>query len=399
MIRPTSSSRAHNPAADAGLLLIRLGLMILAFCAPMSTFFSRRLIFTLVPIGALLIILGALLRAEEGGLMRIIEQLPTPPLLIASALLGWIALSLFWTPMARAASEHWLKMCSTAGLAACACACLPSHSKVSNLNILPISTAMAALIILTLGLLHPLDGSDGGDSALQRTAIILSMTGWPAMAAFAVRSRWAAVGGLAVAIVFAIIAVWSQELLISTTISAAVFAISLYRPSITGQILGWLFAACLVLAPAGAIFFLIAPFDINPSGFFGSFIFWSTIIQIDGPRLITGHGFDAVMHGITNGLPLDRAPHSLVFEIWYELGIVGAMLGAVLIRAAYAAADRFTHPGAEPFVVACLTQIIIYLFCGITFAQLWFMTVLALTLIFLAVLAKGQYQIVRPRLP
>jgi len=30
---------------------------------------------------------------------------------------------------------------------------------------------------------------------------------------------------------------------------------------------------------------------------------------------------------------------------------------------------------------------------------LWFLTTLALTIILLAVLAKGQYQIVRPRLP
>jgi hypothetical protein len=163
--------------------------------------------------------------------------------------------------------------------------------------------------------------------------------------------------------------------------------------------LGWFFAACLVLAPALPILFLIVPIDTDAQSFAGHLAFWGQIIQLDGPRLITGHGFDAVMHGIAIGLPLDRAPASVVFEIWYELGVVGAMLGAVLIRAAFALADRFQHPGAEPFVVACLTHIIALMVLGVTPAQLWFLTVMALIIIMLGLLAHGQYQIIRPRLP
>jgi hypothetical protein len=399
MIRPASPPRAQNPAAQAGLLLIRLGIMILAFCTPMSAIISRRLIFTLVPVGAVLIIFGSLLAGEDNFRARIRDQLTTPFVYISLAIMGWTALSLLWTPMAGAASEHWLKMFGTAGIAGLACACLPTHTKISNLNILPISIAITAIVILTLGFALPLEAPDPAGSTLQRAAILLALAGWPAMAALAVRQRWALVGALAIALVFAVIAVWSGVLLLASAGGAAAFALSRYRPLIAAQILGWAFAGLLVLAPALPIFFLITPFQHDATNILAPFIFWGDIIQIDGPRLITGHGFDAVIRGLSIGLPLDHAPNSIIFELWYELGVVGAVLGAVLIRSAFALIDRFTHPCAEPFALACVTHILILMVLGITLAQLWFLTTLALTIILLAVLAKGQYQIVRPRLP
>lgn len=399
MIRAASSLPSRDPAGQAGLLLIRLGLMLLAFGTSVSAVFSRRLLFTLVPVGAVLIIIGALLKSDDDYVQRILSQLATPFVYISLAMMGWSALSLIWTPMAGAASEHWLKMAGTAGLAGFACACLPAHTKISNLNILPISTAGAALLIFVVCILQPTSAPDPAMSTLQRAAIIVALIGWPAMAALGVRQRWAWVGGLAVAIAFALIAVWSGLILCASALSAGAFALSLYRPSLVGQILGWFFAALLILAPLIPMLCLVLPVPRDGQGLLGAFTFWAEIIQIDGPRLITGHGFDAVLRGISIGLPLDRAPNSVVFEIWYELGVVGAILGAVLIRTAFALADRFSHPGAEPFVVACLTHIIIFMMIGITAAQLWFLTTLALTIILLAVVAKGQYQIVRPRVP
>ena len=66
-----------DPAADAALLLIRLGLFVLAFAVPLSAVVSRRAVFTLLPIGAGLLLLAATLQTRVPVARRVARGLST----------------------------------------------------------------------------------------------------------------------------------------------------------------------------------------------------------------------------------------------------------------------------------------------------------------------------------
>ncbi len=52
---------------------------------------------------------------------------------------------------------------------------------------------------------------------------------------------------------------------------------------------------------------------------------WADIIMADPLRLVTGHGIEtALRNRISSALDVS-APTSLIFEVWYELGVLGAL--------------------------------------------------------------------------
>jgi O-antigen ligase len=64
------------------------------------------------------------------------------------------------------------------------------------------------------------------------------------------------------------------------------------------------------------------------------------VIAADGARIFTGHGLDTATRGIAYGYLPARTPHSLLFEVWYELGIVGAALAALFTYRIFMALGR-----------------------------------------------------------
>ncbi len=58
---------------------------------------------------------------------------------------------------------------------------------------------------------------------------------------------------------------------------------------------------------------------------------WADIIQADPLRLVTGHGVEtALRNRISSALDVS-APTSLIFEVWYELGVLGALALTVAV--------------------------------------------------------------------
>ena len=51
--------------------------------------------------------------------------------------------------------------------------------------------------------------------------------------------------------------------------------------------------------------------------------------------MITGHGFNFVGSGFWHGYLPAQAPHSILFETWTDLGLIGALAGAALTYLAY----------------------------------------------------------------
>jgi hypothetical protein len=117
-------------------------------------------------------------------------------------------------------------------------------------------------------------------------------------------------------------------------------------------------------------------------------LIWSDLIVSQWPRLITGHGFDFVHQGLSFGYLPERAPRSLLFVIWYDLGLAGAAGFMVLIVQAFRSAGAIAAKTA-PALLAGLVAILTIAILGIAASQIWWVTLLDCDVIAFALLSKG----------
>ena len=113
-------------------------------------------------------------------------------------------------------------------------------------------------------------------------------------------------------------------------------------------------------------------------------------------RLLTGYGLEAALRGRGSGLLPADAPYSLLFEIWFDLGLVGAVAGAVALHGAVLAATR-SHPPLTPGALAAFVAAFMMTAMGVATTQMWWVTTLIVVpLIFIAI-ARGQFRTKRPK--
>ena len=117
-------------------------------------------------------------------------------------------------------------------------------------------------------------------------------------------------------------------------------------------------------------------------------LIWSDLIVSQWPRLITGHGFDFVHQGLSFGYLPERAPRSLLFVVWYDLGLAGAAGLTVLVMLAFRSAGAIAAKAA-PALLAGLVAILTIAILGIATAQIWWVTLLDCDAIAFALLAQG----------
>ena len=149
------SRASEDPALDAGDLLVRLGLTVLAVVVPVSVVLSRRAMFSLIPIGAGILLIGGLLLPQVDVRGRLKAMILSAPGLSGIAVVGWCALSLLWTPFPADAAERLWKLGGTVALVAFTIALLPERTKTSNLYLFPLGLAAAALTTVAAMLLSP----------------------------------------------------------------------------------------------------------------------------------------------------------------------------------------------------------------------------------------------------
>jgi hypothetical protein len=395
---PVASTRRRfdDPAQEAAGLLIRLGVAVLAIGVPCGAIFSRRLIFSLMPVGAALVLLGVVLSPKRADMERLRAVLSSPTALTAFFLLGWAGLTLIWTPFSGLAAERYFKTAGTLLLAGLTAGCLPSHTKTSNLYLLPIGLGVAALATLAIGALAPAGSSatDIESSTLDRAALTLTMLLWPALGALAVRDRWASAGALAVAVAIAIIAVWTPTALAALSFGAITFSLATTAPQRVGRVLGLTFGALVMIAPA--IPLALAPLcRTSVTAFAKAMQTAEQIVLGEGLRLVTGHGLDAAQRSVSIGFLPASTPRSAIFEVWYEFGLVGALALALLIVLTFRSAAMSPRP-ASAFLLAGLVCGVIIGLSGLVTAQLWWITLLAVAGVQFALVVKGQYRSVRP---
>ena len=382
---------------------MRLGLALLAIGVPCGAVGSRRLVFSLMPVGAALLVLGALLAPSRDMRRQWQATFLTPTALTALFLLGWMALSLLWSPFAGTGLERMLKTGGTAALAALTVALLPERTKTSNLYLLPIGVGAAATATILVAFLAPgasqLRGADIEGSAIERAALTLIMMMWPALGALAIRERWSSAGALSVAVAAAAIAVWTPISLVALALGAITFGMAASRPRATSIALAGIFFALFAAAPViGLVGGLVATrLHVDPDGPFGSFPVWADLVRHEGIRLLTGHGLDMTTRGVTYQYLPAHTPRSLLFEVWYDLGAVGAIASGVVAARAFLAAARATQP-LGPFLTASLVSGLVVAISGLSTAQLWWITLLAVVGIAFGLVVRGQYRTQRPRL-
>jgi hypothetical protein len=393
---PYPVNRQDDPAADAAGLLLRIGLAILAVALPVAAVLSRRAVFSLMPVGSVLILAAAVVSPSPGSLTRLRNALRSPVGLASLFLLGWAALSLLWTPFLNLAAERLFKVAGTVILVTMAGAFLPERTRVANLYLFPVGLSIATLmaIFVALRLLFFAPGAYETESlTADRAAITLVAFLWPSLAALTARQRFIWGGVLAVATAVALVLSWTPVALAALAAGALTVVISMSQPKQASRILSLVIASIILFAPLMALAISLHLGD--QPGIFEPSAIWGRMITTELPRLFTGHGLDTAIRGISMGYLPPQTPRGILFECWYELGIVGAIATAVVAAFAFWLAGA-SHPGVAPFLLAGLVSTLTIAIWSENSAQIWWVSLLgAVSIVFVCVL-RGQYRTSRP---
>jgi len=388
-----------DPAVEAARFLCRVALIILLILTPAAELVAHGTLYVLLPIGATILVIAGWL---SGGLRErhLGAALLTPIGLAALFLTFWSGLSLAWTPFPAEAGARFGSALGTGLVVLLAIAALPERTKASNLYLLPIGVALTAGATGLVVLFGPASfraGSNPDYTLAQRCLVSVSILLWPALGALALRERWLMAAGLALVVTAAALVDFLQIALVAVAMGAIVYAIAMTHALRTAQVLAFGFAALVLLAPILALVMLLLA-DLAQLPQSGPLISFADMAIRQWPRLVTGHGFGFVPRAIEIGaLPADT-PRSILFTVWYELGLLGAVAFAVLGVRVFLAAGRAPPLVAPPLLAGLVAGLTIALW-GAETTQLWWMTLNGLDAIAFALLFKGHRRARRPAAP
>ena len=388
-----AAPRHFDPARGAARLLGWIGFTTLMVGAPLVGVLSRHALFVLLPIGAGLLLAAFLLTVSSDGLESFREAL-RQPIGLAVAFLGfWMGLSLLWTPFPSEAIARYAATVVTALAAALIVAHVPERRARPTLYLMPGGVAVTAVLTLGMALLGPPSfrgGTEFDSSLLERSVLTLVILVWPALGALAAFGRWTWAMLLAM-LVFAVVTVVSAKLAMAVfALGALTFALAGGDARRTGRATATLFGVLMIVGPA--LPFLLAPaaaaVPMVGKSTLAAMTDWRDLVTSDGVRLITGHGLDTARRGVVLGYLPPHTPRSILFEVWYELGILGALaLAGVLALGFRAAADAASF--VAPALLAGFVATFAVAFFGVATAQLWFVTLVALQAVGFGLLCRS----------
>ncbi|MEE1612293.1 peptide ABC transporter permease [Microvirga sp. CF3016] len=396
MIRPIS--QAANPSADAAAVLRRLGFAILFFAVPLAALFTRRALVVMAPLAVILLVLASVLDGSARNAWDKLTTLAVSPGGVAGlVLLLWAGLSLLWTPFLPQASERLLNVTGMVLMGLGGYLAVPERMRSANLYLLPIGVGLAAMIAIVLAIMG---GSrfDPDSLSLERGMLMLVLLLWPAIAWLHSRGRNLEAIGLALAVAVCSLLTRDGLPLYGLAAGAVVFVITAWNPVSGSRLIGFVMAGLLLFAPL--LPFILKPFAANLLGANSSTTLalevWRQIILGEPLRLLTGHGLETALRGRFFGLMPPSAPSTLLFEIWYELGLVGTVAGSVLLYQAVVGAKSHratVAPGimaafACTFALGCL---------GIGTTQVWWFTALVVLVLIFVAIERGQFRTKRPK--
>ena len=218
------------------------------------------------------------------------------------------------------------------------------------------------------------------------------------------RDRWLAAALLAVGVTIAALSAWTSIALAALAVGALAFSAATWHPLRIAKFLSIAVALLLLLGPA-VPFLLHVPLAVLTDRFgaqapgladvSASVRTWASIVAGDPLRLLTGHGFDMSGPAAVSGFIPSPAPRSLLFEAWYELGLVGAVGAAIFAAGAFLAVGR-ASPIVAPFLIAELMAALTVALWGSDTTQLWWITFLGVATVSFVHVVRGQYRTDRP---
>ncbi|MBF9233351.1 peptide ABC transporter permease [Microvirga alba] len=396
MVRP--AALLDDPSANAAAMLRRLGFATLFFGIPLAALFTRRALVVLAPVAVILLVLAA---ALDGGARNVGEKLVAVVISTAGiagmVLLLWTGLSLIWTPFMPHAAERLFNLVGMALMALAGYLAMPDRMRSANLYILPVGVGLAALTGIAVALRGP-EGLDQDGQSLERGMIMLVLLLWPAVTWL--HSRGRNLEALLLAIIVALGALLTTDpvSLQGLAVGAVIFAITAASPGFGARLTAWSMAGLLLLAPA--LPFIVKPLAVSLFGpaspTVASLDAWALVILDEPLRLITGHGLETALRGRFLGLIPPTSPYSFLFEIWYELGLIGAAAGAVLLYSSVIGAGGH-RPVLGPGIMAAFATAYALGCFGIGTAQLWWFSALIVVVLDFVAIERGQFRTKRPK--
>ena len=390
----------RDEAADASHFFARIAYAVLGLGAPVGVVIHPLALFVIFPIGVALILMSAILEGPAGLTGRILRAFRIPAFVALIAGLGWATLSVLWTPYPVSAAQHALKLALLIAATLLAVAAPRENARATDLYLFPIGVVFGMATMAAMGLAHILTGA-ADDAGLASGAVALAVLLFPALGGLTARGRNGYARLLLIlALVFAYIdgyapltvALFAGYLALSFAISdmrrtarelawgaAAVILLSPVIPAIAPTVSAWIFHAKLAKLPPP-----YAPLSVA-----------ADIFTHHKLRLITGHGFETVSRGVRAAILPPQTPTALAFTVWYELGVVGALVAATGLWFAFR--DIGAAPARlAPYMAAGLTAVVALAFLNVDFNDMTAITLIAVAVIATDVAARSQYRTTRP---
>jgi hypothetical protein len=391
----------RDDAADASRFFSRIGYLVLAVGAPVGVVLHPLGLYVMFSIGVGLILIAAALDAEPGFLDRFMRPFYVPAFLALLAGMAWAALSILWTPYPVAAAQHLLKLGVLLVATMLAVAAPRENAAATDLYLFPIGVVAGMATLVALALSETLMGAPD-DGRMATGAVAIAVLLFPAIGGLAARGR----NGLArllliLALCFAYIASY-------TPLTVALFAgylalsFSISDLSRTMRELSWGAAALILLsplipalAPTVSAWIFHARLTSLHAAPYPSLSVAADVFTHDKLRLITGHGFATVSRGVQDRILPAGTPRALAFTVWYELGIVGAVLAALGAWLAFRSLAR-APARLAPYMAAAFSAVVALAFLNVDFVEMTTLTLIALAVISTDVAARSQYRTSRP---
>ncbi len=390
---PPATLRAFDPAKGAARILGWFGFAMLMVAAPLVGVLSRRALFICLPIGAAILACSYVLSVSSEGLRTLRRALVTPVGRAGTFLVGWAGLSIVWTAFPEIAAPRYLAALATVLIATVVVAHLPERRAPPTLYLLPGGLALTAIATVALSLAGPASfhgGTEFDPSLIERSAIVLTVLVWPAVGALETFSRHTWSIALVILVAVTLFAAGAPIAAAVFALGAIAFAQCIDAPKRSARSAAAVFGALILLAPL--LPFLLAPLVQVVPGVGRSTIAamtdWRELIRLDVVRLITGHGLDSTRNGVMAGYLPPHTPRSMLFEAWYDLGMLGALaLAAVFVFAMSAAGNA--APTVAPSLLGGMVATLGITIFGVATVEVWFVTLVGLQSVALGLLARA----------
>lgn len=398
--KKSSRDANRDDAVDASRFFWRIGYLVLAVGAPVGVVLHPLGLYVMFSIGVGLVLIAAALDAGPGSLERFLRPFFVPAFLALLAGLAWAALSILWTPYPVAAGQLLLKLIVLLVATMLAVAAPRENARATDLYLFPIGLVAGMAVLAGRALAETMMRAPD-DGRLAAGAVAIAVLLFPAIGGLAARGR----NGLArllliLALCFAFVASYAP-LTIALFAGYLALSFSISDLSRTARELSWGAAALILLSP------LIPALAPTVS----AWIFHERLASLPAPypslsvaadvfthdklRLITGHGFATVSRGVREGILPTETPRALAFTVWYELGIVGAVISAAGAWLAFRDLPRAPRRLA-PYMAAAFSAVVALAFLNVDFVEMTTLTLVAVAVISTDVAARSQYRTTRP---